>query len=132
VDKIYDHDREPFPTEGYIVVLQGKGEGCDYTIGCNTAICRLKATTLEEAIEECRAEIVGNVPEDGEENYPYFGNDVEFARVLLINCADFLMLPIDKWKAELKAATQVKSEADAIAQKRALYEKLKAELEPEK
>lgn len=33
----------------YIVLLFGKGDGCDYTIGCNQKIVKIQAATDEEA-----------------------------------------------------------------------------------
>ncbi|HZL94047.1 MAG TPA: hypothetical protein VFB99_10400 [Vicinamibacterales bacterium] len=47
-------------------MYQGSGEGCDYTIGCNTRHERLKATTLEDAKAEAllRYEYEGGVDTD--------------------------------------------------------------------
>ena len=36
----------------YWAVFEGQGEGCDYTIGCNTSFCKLRATSSEDAKKE--------------------------------------------------------------------------------
>jgi hypothetical protein len=36
----------------FYALFKGKGDGCDYTIGCNIAHQKLRATTLEDAKRE--------------------------------------------------------------------------------
>jgi len=36
----------------YLLVLQGQGEGCDYTIGCNIRVEEIYGETFEKAFEE--------------------------------------------------------------------------------
>lgn len=38
--------------KSYYLVMEQKNQGCDYTIGCGTTIEPIRATTMEEAIEE--------------------------------------------------------------------------------
>lgn len=38
----------------FIVLIEGSGEGCDYTIGCNKNWKKLEASTIEEAQRELK------------------------------------------------------------------------------
>ncbi len=46
------YKRELLPTVKFYLFMIGPGEGCDYTIGCNSRFVPLKAETLEEAQRE--------------------------------------------------------------------------------
>jgi hypothetical protein len=49
----------------YYALLTAKGEGCDYTIGCNNTFFELKFNNLEDAKKELSEYLRENEPEDG-------------------------------------------------------------------
>ena len=102
----------------FILVMQQKGEGCDYTIGCGIKYYIITATSHVEAEEWAKKYI--------KENYPP-GDDYELDRVYL---GIFLhTLPLGKWyneieEIEAKKAQDIveKSELAELARLKAKYE----------
>ena len=101
-------------TERLYAYYKGRGEGCDYTIGCNLKVERLKATTVEAAITEA-------IGKDWSE---YDDERIEKITILRvteeIDCADRI--------AQLRAQREEAKKARDVASKRAQLERLKQEL----
>lgn len=93
---------------------KGRGEGCDYTIGCNLQIARLSATTMEAAIIEAV----------GDEWNEHDDERIEKITILRVteevDCADRI--------AQLRAQREEAKKARDVAAKRAQLERLKREL----
>lgn len=93
--------------------FKGKGEGCDYTIGCNEQLRRLNATDMTAAEDEA----CGDWSE-------YDNERVERITILRVteehDCAAHIAL--------LRAEREAKEAAMAKASKRAEFERLKREL----
>ena len=50
----------------YFLVIKQTGEGCDYTIACGQKYTALRASTIEEAIEEAKSDYYCDEYMDGE------------------------------------------------------------------
>lgn len=94
---------------------KGKGDGCDYTIGCNQRITRLTATNPNAAITEACGD--GRSEYDGLER-------IERVTILRVteeyDCATRI--------AQLRAEREAQGAARAKAEKRATIERLRREL----
>ena len=99
----------------FYAYTEGRGEGCDYTIGCNLCVERLRATTMEAAI----AEAVG----DTWSAY----DDERVKRVTVLRVTE--EVDCGERIAALRAERRVAEEQGAaLALKRAQLEHLKREL----
>ena len=67
----------------FLALMEGVGEGCDYTIGCNKEWHFLEATEHDEAIEELKG------------IFKYYGGDERVSK--------FTLIPFDG-KEEIEAA----------------------------
>ena len=96
----------------FIVLAEGEGQGCDYTIGCNKTFKTLKAETWEEAEKEV-AEICGEYSEPS----------IAKARILEVSQAkDFDIAAWEEKRRKRKAEEE-------LASKKAQYEMLKEEFD---
>lgn len=98
----------------FYAYTEGRGEGCDYTIGCNLCVERLNATTMEAAI----AEAVG----DTWSTY----DDERVARVTVLRVTE--EVDCGERIAALRAARVAGEQGEALAAKRAQLERLKREM----
>ena len=78
----------------FVVCIEGAGEGCDYTIGCNKRFYETEAESIDDLLLEFHEE------HDGE-NYLKRRNDFAYENVYvieggLINVTDKLQAMIDK------------------------------------
>jgi len=112
----------------YIALLIGRGEGCDYTIGCNQTWITLKADTMQKAIEECK---VYDDDEDGRTIVDYHTreNELELATIIEVSDeVDFLKIH-DKLEEEREAQEAEEEEKLNKEERRELYEDLREEFE---
>ena len=109
-------------TDYYLVRYQDGG--CDYTIGCGTAITKLYANSLEEAQRIVITDHLDDVALPGEEYQEFQLSD---CYILVVDQKIDMMNPLLEAKqkhklAELKAAAKEEKEA-----RRREFEKLKKE-----
>ena len=105
----------------YVIILEQRGEGCDYTIGCGINYKTIEAKDFEEAQAKAKAYVI--------ENYTY---GCEYDRSLcdleyMTIAAAPTSLPINEWwdeerKKELKELRDVK-EAEERAELARLQKK---------
>lgn len=101
-------------SDAFYAWYQGKGDGCDYTIGCNQRISRLVAASIPAAIEEAC----------GDEWSEYDDERIERITILRVteehDCVPHI--------ASLRAERDSKEKQASVAAKRAQLERLKREL----
>jgi len=69
----------------YYALMIGKGEGCDYTIGCNKDFRQLEATTIVEARKEI-------------EDYLMERNIDDFELIQILSVSSFIDFDIEEFK----------------------------------
>lgn len=97
----------------YLLVMEQKGEGCDYTIGCGTRAREIEAVDREDALRQARAIVTELAPA---------GGDVELERALLAEGP--LELPVEGWRRLAEAEQRARAAAEREAHERATYERL--------
>lgn len=111
----------------YLIVKKQAGYGCDYSIGCGTAVNFVEANSVEEAFHkmvkgtdwEC---------EDGCWKYNAPGGEGELASIWIVPAPE---LNDHLWPKHIKKMNKFWSDKAGVeekARKLAEYEKLKAEL----
>lgn len=96
----------------YLLLLYGKGDGCDYTIGCNQRIIALKAAgSFAEAVQEATQEIRDLNPDE-----------IKTAELVEIGRLESLAMVL----ADEIKRRQMEGESITERSERELYEKLKA------
>lgn len=119
----------------YLVHVEGKGEGCDYTIGCNHAVEFVQANSLDEAKEKWWQEFAESHEIDDEissqglkyrfEEWEWMPESVFFYELTGVDGKfDFTA----KYR-ELWAEAMQKEKLEEEAQARAQYEELKKRFE---
>lgn len=108
-------------TAKYYLYMVGPGEGCDYTIGCNSLLKPMKAQTYEEVLSETMAVM---------EYYGGFtGREPRIENAYIVEAANVHDLKVPELKkAHNKVQANIvkaKQEAEELAQ----YEKLKAKFD---
>ena len=99
----------------YFVLIVGKGDGCDYTIGCNISFSPLPGTTLGEASKGVC------------EHLGYDEHRVETA--LILEASQVVLFDVEKHYSDAEEqAAESKRCADQDAEK-AEYERLKAKFD---
>lgn len=99
----------------YMVILVQDGDGCDYTIGCGVKVKPLKARTVEDA----RAEAQHTIMSDGSLER----EDAIYKAVLVTSHED---LPVESWKAGMKALRDAEEAEEQKAKELAELERLRA------
>jgi len=99
----------------YMVIMVQNGEGCDYTIGCGVKVEPLKARTVEDA----RAEAQRIITLDG-----YLERDGAVYKAVLVTAHEDL--PVESWKAGLKAVREAEEAEEQRGRELAELERLKA------
>jgi hypothetical protein len=112
----------------YALVMRQVGEGCDYTIGCGTAMEMLKATTREDALVEARLLVQGTPDPDHPAGFAdsrlHDHDDHQLKTATLVQIEE--ELPLAAWQTEVME-TWRRREADAKqAKEKAEYERLRA------
>lgn len=108
----------------YIAILTGKGEGCDYTIGCNRTTIEVTGETIEEAEQ--------NLVQHIEREYSGFSGLKESYSdfdILLVEVAQSKEIDMQAYVAKEELAWQQKKQREKEQQERAEYERLKARFE---
>ncbi len=98
----------------FIVLLKGKGEGCDYTIGCNRNWWTLKATTKEEALNE----VANIIDERGK-------GEGSIGKATILHVQEEIEFDIKGLWKKLDIAQAKKDAEKQLAKDKATYEKLK-------
>lgn len=98
----------------YMVILVQDGEGCDYTIGCGVKVEPLKARTVEDA----RAEAQRTIMSDG-----YLEREDAVYKAVLVT--DHEDLPVESWKAGMKAIREAEEAEEQRAKELSELERLK-------
>ena len=112
----------------FLVHYEGKGEGCDYTIGCNHALRSMEAASVARAIKHVVCELI-----DYDGDSPYDPEDLSGVTIYVLaepDIADTTSLDLEK----ICAVRKVKAESAAAngreAADRAQYEALRARYGP--
>lgn len=107
----------------YVLWFNGGNEGCDYTVSCNETLVPLKASNLDEAIEEARRFII----EDGD----YYCRDESSKRVLhkgaraaLLQVSRIIAFDLPAIFAEVDEAAKKKLAEQSESAERAEFERL--------
>ncbi len=99
----------------YYVYMIGKGEGCDYTMGCNNKLYALPGETFSEALQAVS------------EHMGYDEYAVEDA--LIIEASKLVLFDVERYYADVeKKAQEADKQASEQAEKEQ-YERLKAKFE---
>ena len=106
--------------ESYLLYMVGAGDGCDYTIGCNTRLLKLESKDYLEAQREATAIIL--------ENYSSEENRLSHAEVMHVSFSKDLNLNYiyhqKKLTEDLEKQKQTETEEKKLlAQLKAKYEK---------
>jgi hypothetical protein len=73
---------------------------CHEYIGCNQSLLILKSSSREEALEELKAEVIGEwIPEEEEYELGYW-NDDKIASITLFSVATNEDVPVEEWYKE--------------------------------
>ena len=99
----------------YLALIEGRGEGCDYTIGCNATWQFLDANNFEEAEDEVK------------EIWRHDKDRIESIEVIEYN-ASLTYGDYDKLFAKEIEEERNKKEAEILAAKEVEFERLKKEL----
>lgn len=116
---------QPRNTTGrYIAILTGKGEGCDYTIGCNRTSIKINGDTIEEA----ERNLVQHI---GREYSGFSGLRDQYSDfdILLVEVAQSKVIDFQAYAAQEDFAWQQEKQRERERQERADYERLKAKFE---
>lgn len=106
----------------FIAYLQGEGEGCDYTIGCNQELIILKAIKWKDAFEELKKIVIGSKDDSYEDGY----NEPKIKEARLFKVQHEYSVPVEEWykEAEGKIKNEEKIVKDTIEKEE--YERLKS------
>ena len=110
----------------FLIIISGKAEGCDYTIGCNTRVEEIEANSLEEAWEKYseKAEMDFNfLKEDGGDYGYYIELGIKVIRIIEIikeRKIDVLSL-----QSELDQYYKEESDKENEVDEKKQYERLK-------
>lgn len=103
------------------VFIKQEGEGCDYTIACGETVIELKATTLWEAIKEFQ--------DIAERDYYSQDRRLKEAKIYDISRTEAINMPaLYSLIDDIRDRREKQKDRD---KKRALYEQLKQEFDPE-
>lgn len=105
----------------FILDLDGVGEGCDYTIGCNNSRHIIAAETMEAAEQEA-IKLLG---EDWYGDLHGIG-DYKIAEAVLYEVADEKRIDLDELRTAAAEEDQAEAEKKKEAEERAKLEELKA------
>ena len=99
----------------YVLVLQQKGGGCDYTIGCGIDYHIIEAENDEEAMVEAEKYWCGGM-RVSECEYPEFSGDHELEYMHLTKLID--RCPIEDWLTQVEERIQAEEDAEKEAEER--------------
>lgn len=101
--------------KSFYAYYEGKGYGCDYTIGCNIRVDAIQAESVEDAIAEVKEKI--------EESPDYAEERIE--SVTIIEVASATKLDIEDFTRDIREQQVAEEQAKKEAEERAEYERLK-------
>jgi hypothetical protein len=116
----------------FYLVVQGKGEGCNYTLKCNKDFVKLKAQNWKDATAEAQSYVVEHGFEEMEHlaerhiNRRRDESKIDTVRILEVVLDE--AFDIDKWLEPFKLAARKKDQELDRASKEAQFEALKKEL----
>jgi len=113
----------------FIAYVEQAGEGCDYTIDCGKTLWKLSADTKEEAIEEIKRNVIGELNTDNGAYYEGLWYEFELRSIQLFEVSNYEDLDVGLWYRE--ASEKAKSIKDKVRldRERLEYERLKAKFE---
>jgi len=120
----------------FLLHVWGKGEGCDYTIGCNHALSILKdAETMEEAEQAAKEWLADHgIGEDyytkDEDNYEeYYEDEVDIDSIDLYEVKSHKGFELDKYIKEINAFRHKNKNKKNETKEAAEYARLKKKFE---
>ena len=102
----------------YIVILDGRGEGCDYTIGCNVKVIEVQAPSDAKAVDQVEKHLQDFGKHYGEEC-------VEKARIFRIPFESSVPFNLERLRQASHQLENIHQEAEQINKERVEYERLK-------
>lgn len=106
----------------FALVLQQEGDGCDHTIACGTRVDFFEAGSIDGARHLARARM------HEEDGHWLMSEHQMIARATLVQVLDDL--PLDDWRADLKADRRAQVVAADEAAERRQYEALRRKFGP--
>jgi len=95
----------------FYVYYEGRGYGCDYTIGCNSNVEVYKAENVEEVIREISKEWDDYLPKYVEERYDSI-TIIEAASITEVDISGYIAKAEAKEEEEKKRREEVKERAE--------------------
>ena len=105
----------------YYLLRWGTGEGCDYTIGCNERITKLKAQDIVSARTDAEKIMMPDEPEHWE---AYLENEPSYLKKAMIVQETMDMRVEDMYDA-CRAMTKARVDKDNSSEEKKEYERLK-------
>lgn len=105
----------------YLLVMEQKGTGCDYTIGCGVETFTFGAEDDEEAKEQALFFFCGDSPIESCEEPRYWG-DTELERMYLCRIVEHC--PIDSWTDSIRAGKDEEAQLEVEKKERAELHRL--------
>jgi hypothetical protein len=101
----------------YLVIIEQKGEGCDYTIGCGMAVQVVDIDDDATVDGQLAARMLD-----------YYGDDDErqIASVRYMSLADVRTADLARFRTARDAAERAQAQTKIDAEEKALYERLRA------
>lgn len=103
----------------FYIYYVGRGEGCDYTIGCNTRVEERTANNIDE--------IVSYIAESFEESADYVESRIESVKIIEVSSE--LDLDVDEIVYNIRQSEKAIELADKEAEERVELERLKGKYE---
>jgi hypothetical protein len=102
----------------YYLYILGEGDGCDYTIGCNSTLIKLESDSYEDAEIEAAEEFI--------ESGGHYGN-IPYRQMIIFKEAS--ILPIELWRDSLEEQQRFLEEGRIRKAELAELERLKKKYE---
>ena len=115
----------------FIAYVKQAGYGCDYTIDCGNTLWKLNADSKEEAVEELKKKIIGELDTQHGAYYEGFWDELKLMSVELFEVADYEDLDVGLWYKEAEAKAKSIKDSLRKSKEKAEYERLKAKFEKE-
>ena len=103
----------------FLLLLLGRGEGCDYTIGCNLCVRVFEAVDAEAATRHAAKELdeMSEVGAPGMDGY-------RVDRATLFQIGSESELPLNKWRQTQSEVRQAQAATENESRERADFERL--------
>lgn len=99
------------------VIVERQGNGCDYTIGCGIKVYETKAESRDALLKQLRAD------EDLLRDWSHADSERESVEIYEVTGAP-IAVPLDAWRAEIKAQEKRSREEAKEKDERDTYAKL--------